>query len=71
MPTNVTSTTATLNGMVNPMGKISTFAFNYGLTNTNISWRGPSSSRNAVETGAPNPIDTGMAAMKPATMRAR
>ena len=32
MPTNVTSTTATLTGMINPMGRPATYAFNYGLT---------------------------------------
>src|ERR1700720_2761367 len=33
--------------------------------------RTPSSSRRDVEMGAPSPIETGIAAMKPATMRAR
>ena len=34
-------------------------------------WFPPSSSRKPVETGAPSPIDIGIAAIKPATMRAR
>ena len=41
MPTSVTSTTAILNGLINPMGKNSMFAFQYGLTNGSPDWQGP------------------------------
>jgi hypothetical protein len=38
-PTNVTSTSATLTGMINPMGRPATYAFNYGVTEDFGNWQ--------------------------------
>jgi len=38
-PITVTSTTATLTGMINPMGRPATYAFNYGLTEDYDNWQ--------------------------------
>jgi len=38
-PVNVTSTTATLTGMINPMGRPTIYSFNYGLTEDYGNWQ--------------------------------